>query len=132
MESRSGAEISASRYGDHGPGIPDEFKGRVFEKFAQADNSDARTKGGVGLGLSVVKQIVTRLGGEVGFANAPGGGAIFHFEVPGWQHDETEAAVTFDATPIAPLCPEHEPKCSDERTHASSAVRGHFRNRDAG
>jgi PAS domain S-box-containing protein len=93
---------------DHGPGIPDEFKGRVFEKFAQADNSDARTKGGVGLGLSVVKQIVTRLGGEVGFANAPGGGAIFHFEVPGWQHDETEAAATFDATPIAPLCPEHE------------------------
>jgi PAS domain S-box-containing protein len=30
---------------DHGPGIPDAFKGRVFEKFAQADNSDARTKG---------------------------------------------------------------------------------------
>jgi signal transduction histidine kinase len=92
---------------DHGPGIPDEFKSRVFDKFAQADNSDARTKGGVGLGLSIVKQIVTRLGGEVGFANAPGGGAIFHVELPGWQH-ETEAASTFDATPIAPLCPEHE------------------------
>jgi signal transduction histidine kinase len=67
---------------DHGPGIPDEFKGRVFEKFTQADNTDARTKGGVGLGLSIVKQIVVRLGGEIGFSDAPGGGAIFHFEFP--------------------------------------------------
>ena len=107
MEKRGGNIRVSVR--DHGPGIPDEFKSRVFEKFAQADNSDARTKGGVGLGLSIVKQIVARLGGEVGFANAPGGGAIFHFEFPGWQH-ETEAASTFDATPIAPLCPEHEAK----------------------
>jgi PAS domain S-box-containing protein len=67
---------------DHGPGIPNDFKDRVFEKFAQADNSDARTKGGVGLGLSIVKQIVMRIGGEVGFSNAPGGGAIFYFEFP--------------------------------------------------
>jgi PAS domain S-box-containing protein len=70
---------------DHGPGVPDEFKGRVFEKFAQADTSDARTKGGTGLGLSIVKEIVTRLGGEVGFADAPGGGAIFHVELPAWE-----------------------------------------------
>jgi PAS domain S-box-containing protein len=67
---------------DHGPGISEEFKGRVFEKFAQADNTDARTKGGVGLGLSVVRQIVMRLGGDVGFSDASGGGAIFYFEFP--------------------------------------------------
>jgi PAS domain S-box-containing protein len=79
---------------DHGPGIPEEFKGRVFEKFAQADNLDTRTNGGAGLGLSIVKQIVTRLGGEVGFANAPGGGAIFHFEFPIW---EKEIATESDA-----------------------------------
>jgi hypothetical protein len=54
-----------------------------------------------------VKQIVTRLGGEVSFGDAPGGGAIFYVELPGWQQ-ETEAASTFDATPIAPLPPEHE------------------------
>jgi PAS domain S-box-containing protein len=70
---------------DHGPGIPEEFKSRVFEKFAQADNLDTRTKGGAGLGLSIVKQIVARLGGEVGFADASGGGTIFHFEFPAWK-----------------------------------------------
>jgi PAS domain S-box-containing protein len=67
---------------DHGRGIPDEFKPRMFEKFAQADASDARQKGGTGLGLSIVKQIVTRLGGEVGFADAYGGGTIFYVELP--------------------------------------------------
>jgi signal transduction histidine kinase len=67
---------------DHGRGIPDEFKPRMFEKFAQADASDARQKGGTGLGLSIVKQIVTRLGGEVGFADAYGGGTVFYVEFP--------------------------------------------------
>jgi signal transduction histidine kinase len=65
-----------------GPGIPEAFKSRVFEKFAQADSSDARTKGGTGLGLSIVKQIVTRLGGEVAFEDAPGGGTVFHVDLP--------------------------------------------------
>jgi len=67
---------------NRGPGIPEAFKSRVFEKFAQADSSDARTKGGTGLGLSIVKQIVTRLGGEVAFEDAPGGGTVFHVDLP--------------------------------------------------
>ncbi len=68
---------------DHGPGVPADFKPQIFEKFAQADGSDTRQKGGTGLGLSIVKQMVTRLGGEVGFDDAPGGGAIFHVDLPG-------------------------------------------------
>jgi len=71
---------------DHGPGIPVDFKPLIFEKFAQADAGVARQKGGTGLGLSIVKQIVERLGGEVGFADAPGGGAIFHVQLPCWDH----------------------------------------------
>ena len=70
---------------DHGPGIPEDFRPRVFEKFAQADATDARRKGGTGLGLSIVQQIVVRLGGEVGFTDAPGGGTIFHVTVPRWK-----------------------------------------------
>lgn len=70
---------------DHGPGIPDEFKPRIFEKFAQADASDARQKGGTGLGLSIVKQIVDRLGGEVGFESALGYGTLFFVEMPRWR-----------------------------------------------
>jgi PAS domain S-box-containing protein len=67
---------------DHGPGIPEDFRSRIFEKFAQADASNERQKGGTGLGLSIVKQIVLRLGGEVGFSDAPGGGAIFYVDLP--------------------------------------------------
>jgi PAS domain S-box-containing protein len=84
---------------DHGHGIPDAFKPHIFEKFAQADASDARQQGGTGLGLSIVKQIVTRLGGQVDFGDAPGGGAIFHVDLPGWE-PATEAASELDAEPI--------------------------------
>jgi two-component sensor histidine kinase len=67
---------------DHGIGIAEEFKQRIFEKFAQGNASDTRQKGGTGLGLSIVKQIVTFLGGTVGFDIAAGGGTIFHVELP--------------------------------------------------
>jgi PAS domain S-box-containing protein len=70
---------------DRGPGIPDDFKPRIFEKFAQADATDARQKGGTGLGLSIVKQIVALLGGAVGFEAAPGGGTVFHVALPRWE-----------------------------------------------
>jgi signal transduction histidine kinase/DNA-binding response OmpR family regulator len=69
---------------DHGHGVPEEFKRHIFEKFAQADGTDARRKGGTGLGLSIVKQIVDRLDGAIGFADAPSGGAIFHIDLPNW------------------------------------------------
>jgi PAS domain S-box-containing protein len=67
---------------DQGPGIPEEFRERIFGKFAQADASDSRQKGGTGLGLSIVRQIVERLGGSVDFDSTPGQGAIFHVDLP--------------------------------------------------
>jgi PAS domain S-box-containing protein len=70
---------------DQGPGIPDEFKSHIFEKFAQADATDARQKGGTGLGLCIVKEIVERLSGKVGFGDAPGGGALFYVDLPVWD-----------------------------------------------
>ena len=69
---------------DHGPGIAADFKRRVFERFAQADVDDARLRGGTGLGLSIVKEIVERLDGEVSFGDAPGGGTVFHVDLPCW------------------------------------------------
>jgi DNA-binding response OmpR family regulator len=86
---------------DHGPGIPTDFKPLIFEKFAQADAGDARQKGGTGLGLSIVKQIVDRLSGEVGFADAPGGGTLFHVELPCWDH-VASLAIDRDARSDAP------------------------------
>jgi DNA-binding response OmpR family regulator len=85
---------------DHGSGIPVDFKPSVFERFAQADATNTRQKGGTGLGLSIVKQIVERLGGEVGFADAPGGGTIFHVELPCWNH-WASLAIDRDALPTA-------------------------------
>jgi PAS domain S-box-containing protein len=87
IESRNGRIRISVR--DHGRGVPEGFRGRIFEKFAQANATDAWQQGGTGLGLNIVKQIVTRLGGEVGFDDAPGGGAIFHVELPGCEQEVT-------------------------------------------
>ena len=57
----------------------------MFERFAQADATNAGQKGGTGLGLSIVKQIVERLDGKVSFADAPGGGTFFYVELPTWE-----------------------------------------------
>lgn len=67
---------------DHGPGILDEFRGRIFEKFSQADSSDTRQKGGTGLGLAITKELAERMGGSVGFESMPGSGATFWCELP--------------------------------------------------
>jgi PAS domain S-box-containing protein len=66
---------------DSGPGIPEEFRSRIFQKFAQADSSDARSKQGTGLGLSITKAIVERLGGQISFETSSGGTA-FHVDLP--------------------------------------------------
>jgi PAS domain S-box-containing protein len=67
---------------DRGSGIPDEFRDRIFGKFAQADSSDARQKGGTGLGLSIVREIVRRLEGTIWFESQPGIGTSFHVDLP--------------------------------------------------
>lgn len=67
---------------DHGVGIPPEFQGRVFQRFAQADASDARRRGGTGLGLAITKALVEQHGGSIAFDTTPGVGTRFHFRLP--------------------------------------------------
>ncbi len=67
---------------DKGPGVPENFRARLFQKFSQADASDSRQKGGTGLGLSICKEIIERMGGAVGVNSTPGTGASFYFELP--------------------------------------------------
>jgi len=86
---------------DHGPGIPQEFKPRMFNKFAQADATSTREKGGTGLGLSIAKQLVDRLGGEIGFDAAPGGGTILFVELPSWEA-AADWEIDVDAQPGIP------------------------------
>lgn len=67
---------------DHGPGIPESFRARVFQRFAQADTEDSRATEGTGLGLAISREIVERLGGRIGFDAAQGGGTVFWFDLP--------------------------------------------------
>lgn len=67
---------------DLGPGVPDEMQGRVFQKFAQADVSNTRSHGGIGLGLAICKALAEGMGGGIGYFNRPGGGATFYFDLP--------------------------------------------------
>jgi signal transduction histidine kinase len=82
---------------DHGPGIPDEFKDLIFQKFAQIDATDSRRKGGTGLGLSIVKQTMIRLGGNVGFDKVPSGGSVFYIDVPSWTSASAGGTADGDA-----------------------------------
>jgi PAS domain S-box-containing protein len=67
---------------DEGAGIPEAFRARVFQRFAQADGADSRRQGGTGLGLSICKTIVEELGGEIWFDSAEGIGTTFYVELP--------------------------------------------------
>jgi Signal transduction histidine kinase len=68
---------------DRGPGIPEHFRGRIFQRFAQADMGEDRRSEGSGLGLAISREIVERLGGRIGFDDAEGGGTVFWFDLPG-------------------------------------------------
>lgn len=67
---------------DKGRGIPEKFQKRIFQRFAQADSTDAREKRGTGLGLSIVKMIVEAHQGKIGFVSEEGKGAEFYFYLP--------------------------------------------------
>ena len=84
---------------DNGPGIPEEFKDRIFQKFSQADSSDTRNKGGTGLGLSITKAIVEQMGGSIGFDSQPNVQTRFYVEFPEWvERKLPEVAHRIDAS----------------------------------
>lgn len=79
---------------DQGPGIPQEFRTRIFQKFSQADSSDTRQKGGTGLGLAITKTIVEHHGGSIGFNTATGEGTTFYVNLP--LIGQAESALTHE------------------------------------
>ena len=66
---------------DHGPGVPDDDKPLVFDRFYRG--ATARGRPGSGLGLAIVRQVAELHGGSVTVEDAPGGGALFRLRVAG-------------------------------------------------
>jgi signal transduction histidine kinase len=86
----SPCEVGARRLGrrlefwvrDHGIGIPPSELGHIFDRFYQVDSSQTRKYMGVGLGLSLVRDLVRDLGGSLAVASRPGEGSTFTVRVP--------------------------------------------------
>ncbi len=97
---------------DEGPGIADDELSHVFDRFWRSPES--RTMPGSGLGLSIVRQAITRHGGTVEARHSPGGGASFLVVLPG-SSDER---------------PEEEPVSDRDRLHGATSATAQGRLRD--
>lgn len=67
---------------DTGPGIPDDVKARIFDRYFHLEQRKANRQGGFGLGLAFCERAVTAMGGTIGVRDAEGGGAVFTFTLP--------------------------------------------------
>jgi len=67
---------------DRGPGLTEEERERVFERFWRSDSARSRESGGAGLGLAIVRRIAESHGGEVAVSSVPGGGSTFELRLP--------------------------------------------------
>lgn len=93
-------QITITRHGghvrvsvtDHGCGIDENFRGKVFDKFTQQDTSDARAQGGTGLGLAISKAIVEQLGGTIDFISQVDVGTTFFFDFPEYVLETSRAS----------------------------------------
>jgi signal transduction histidine kinase len=67
---------------DTGIGIPAAARSRIFERFTQADDSPTRNHGGVGLGLAICNELVTRMRGTIAVVSVVGEGTVFTIRLP--------------------------------------------------
>ncbi len=91
---------------DTGAGIATQQRAQIFEKFVQGDATTTRRAGGTGLGLAICRELVTLMGGEIGFESELGEGACFAFRV---------AMPTAAAVETAASAPPAQIPCGDLR-----------------
>jgi signal transduction histidine kinase len=82
VEVRRASDRVSFEVRDEGMGIAPEERERIFEKFFRADPSMSRGVGGTGLGLYIVTELVSRLGGRIAVESAPGVGSAFRVDFP--------------------------------------------------
>ena len=73
---------------DHGAGIPEEHRARIFERFYRVDKDRSRAGGGTGLGLAIVKHIARLHGGEATLVCPPSGGCRFEIVLAAQRHQD--------------------------------------------
>lgn len=120
---RRNAEI---RVVDDGKGIPGEFLPYVFDRFRQADGSNTRPHGGLGLGLAIVRHLVELHGGSVSaHSNGYGTGATFVVNLPlSRQADRADRTVSSGAAPELEGAPGHDDRRDEDADVVIEALRG--------
>ncbi len=107
IELRVGVDTDANagwiEVADHGEGVPDQIKDKIFQRFWRADTSRARETGGTGLGLSIVSSIVEALHGRVWVFDTPRGGATFHVEFPLAEPRDAAEHLDIETQPLPKL-----------------------------
>jgi signal transduction histidine kinase/CheY-like chemotaxis protein len=81
---------------DTGIGIPTERHDSIFESFSQADPGTTRRYGGTGLGLTIVKQVLTLFNSQIELESAPGKGSRFFFQISFVVSDTSNVAISED------------------------------------
>lgn len=71
---------------DKGPGIPESYASKIFDKFSQIDGSSKRKEGGTGLGLNITQSIIIAFGGDVFYDTILGEGSKFYIQLPLVNH----------------------------------------------
>ncbi|GEM_PF-2343754 len=81
---------------DTGVGIPKQKLHAIFDSFSQADSSNTKAHGGVGLGVTISKKLIEMMGGEVWVESVEGRGSTFYFNVRLWQQAKNSETVLAD------------------------------------
>lgn len=112
IELSVGADLETARgwiaVTDHGEGIPEQIRAKIFQRFWRADSSRTRETGGSGLGLSIVASIVATLQGTIEVTDTPGGGATFTVWLPLAVDRATAGAALDLATQPLPRAPRED------------------------
>jgi signal transduction histidine kinase len=66
---------------DSGPGVPEEYREKIFQRFSQVPGLHGR-RGGSGLGLAFCRLVVEAMGGKIWLESNRGGGSVFVFTLP--------------------------------------------------
>lgn len=100
----NGASLLRLEIADTGIGIDEEGRKKLFKPFSQVDASISRRFGGTGLGLTISKEIATRLGGTMGVESEPGKGSTFWVQISAVRTEPPEiVSATERPTNLAPL-----------------------------